>query len=114
MMLALHLAERAGVTYRQLSYWTEQGWLHIAGCRRTDDSPDCDCATPGSGNVRDYTVREVAVAMRMGALTRAWIAPAFAATVARSMVDKGLDVCHVTGAAGPEVALSYLVGGDAA
>lgn len=111
-MKALDLADRAGITYRQLSHWTERGWLHTDGCTKTETHPRCYCADVGSGNRRDYVGDEIRVAVRMGALTRAWVAASFAASVARSMVDQQLDICHVTGRGGPEVSLGYLGGDD--
>lgn len=65
------LAEHIGVTYRQLDFWCRQGLL----------SP----RNPGEGRGvrRDFSPAEVAVAVRMGRLVRAGVAPTVAAKIAR-------------------------------
>lgn len=72
------LRVRAGITYRQLDYWTRTGYLHAA-----------NGDTPGTGNARFYTVSEVAVATLMGRLTAAGITPRVAGELARDLTETG-------------------------
>jgi DNA-binding transcriptional MerR regulator len=62
---------RAGITYRQLDYWTRTGVLRA-------DNPHC-----GSGGVRTWPDEELRVAQRIAVLLRAGISLRTAATVAR-------------------------------
>ena len=57
------LCERAGVTYKQLDYWTGLGLLETLGPPR-----------PGYGAQRTYAPQEVAVA-RFLALVAPWLGP---------------------------------------
>lgn len=106
-MRALDVCDKAGITYRQLDYWTSNGWLHVRGCTGTahDKRP---CYELGSGNERDFIAAEVDVACRMGALVRAHIKPEFAAQVARHMVETGKDTCNVTLDGAPRLAITWL------
>ena len=45
------MCEYAGITYRQLDYWTSNGWLHTI-----------DAETPGSGHRRRFPALEIFVA----------------------------------------------------
>jgi DNA-binding transcriptional MerR regulator len=60
----------ARVTYRQLDFWVRRGWLEPT-------------SRPGSGHVRTWTLDELAVACRMGALVEVGITAERAAHVAR-------------------------------
>lgn len=53
-------AAAAGVSYRQLTYWTDAGYLHTLGERR-----------PGSGTSRVYTPDEIRVARALGVISAA-------------------------------------------
>jgi DNA-binding transcriptional MerR regulator len=63
---------RAGVSYRQINSWVEQGWL----------VPD---QHGGSGYLRDWSHAEARVAAEMGELVRAGMKPDAAADLARSL-----------------------------
>ena len=72
------LAQRAGVTYRQVDYWTAKGYLVPL------DRP------AGSGYVRTYPPEAVVKARLMGALVKLFdMAPASASTVADEIVAHG-------------------------
>lgn len=68
------LQRTAGITYRQANYWTSQGYL-IPLPRR-------ESAT-GSGIPMFFTADEVAIATRIGELTRIGLALQIAALYAR-------------------------------
>lgn len=70
-MNGAELAERVGVTYRQVDHWSRLGYLRPS-------NPGC-----GQGRQRDYLPAEVDVAVRMGRLVRAGLSPAVATLVAR-------------------------------
>src|SRR5215467_1780851 len=70
------LAEQAGISPRQISYWTEQGWLHPEG-------------DGGSGNWWSWPDAEVEVARRMGVLTAAGLPPEWSAGFARDGWPEG-------------------------
>lgn len=74
-MTSAELIELTGITYRQLDYWTTQGYLHA------------DANNPGSGNCRNYDGDEVAIAWLMAELVRAGMRPAPAADLAREELD---------------------------
>ena len=61
-----------GVSYRNLDYWTRQGWL------RPENG-----ATPGSGRSREWPESELEIARRMARLTAAGITASVAAEFAR-------------------------------
>lgn len=94
-MKAHDLAHAAGITYRQLDYWSRVGYL-------TERSPGA-----GSGSLRDYTDTETAVAVRMGALVRAGVEPVDAHWVARVMVERHLDELEATFCDAPELTITY-------
>jgi hypothetical protein len=72
------LAQRAGVTYRQVDYWTTHGYLVPL------DRP------AGSGYVRTYPPEAVVKARIMGALVKLFdMSPASASTVADEIVANG-------------------------
>jgi len=76
-MTGRELADRIGVTYRQVDYWTTKRYLRA------------EAANPGSGVSRDYSKREVRVAEHMASLVKQGLAPAAAARVARQIERKG-------------------------
>ena len=61
----------AGITYRQLDYWTRQGWL----CPGVNFQ--------GSGSNREWPPGEIEIARRMGLLVAAGFRPEHAAALAR-------------------------------
>lgn len=69
-MIAVEVAAKAGISYRQLDYWSRCGFLRPEG-------------EVGTGHPRDYPAAEVAVAVRMGRLVRAGLTATVAAKVAR-------------------------------
>lgn len=71
-------AEAAGITYRQLDYWTRLGWLNA---RRSN--------CPGSGHQREYLPAEIRVAAWMGILTNEGIKPPVAEGIARDLESTG-------------------------
>lgn len=72
-----------GMTYRQLDYWTRQGYLH------------CDNPTPGSGTRRTWPAEQLAVASVMAVLVAAGLTVEAAHHAARN--DGWLtDEVHVT------------------
>jgi hypothetical protein len=73
------VVDAAGITYRQLDYWTTRGWLR----------PRRHAHNPGAGNLRAYTDHEVRVAVLMGDLVRSGVTPPRAAKVARLAASKG-------------------------
>lgn len=75
-MDTVDILRRVNVSYRQLDYWVRRGWLRP------------DQTIPGPGNPREWTNDELDVAIRMGKLVRAGIAPDIAAAAAR----KGSEV----------------------
>lgn len=59
-MRAPQLADRAQITYRQLDYWTRQGYIHALQNQGLD----------GSGRERDYEPEQVERVLIMAALVR--------------------------------------------
>lgn len=91
---SVEVAAEAGITYRQLDYWTRNGWLHA------------DVDRPGSGITRDWPLPEIAIARLMGRMTRAGLIPEVAAQAARALVEhnmfkfslgEGLDLLDTSG-----------------
>jgi hypothetical protein len=76
------LLRRADISYRQLTYWTSKGWLRPI-------NPGC-----GSGYNYEFTADEVRVALLMGRLVRAAIAPKAAHRVARgeTVLAEGIEI----------------------
>ena len=74
-MCSAELVELAGITYRQLDYWTSKGYLHA------------DANNPGSGNHRNFDGDEVSVAWLMAQFVRAGMRPHAAADLARTELD---------------------------
>ncbi len=72
-------AIQTGVTYRQLDYWTRQGYIHAAARSRHSRQ----------GVPRIWSPVELAVAETMGRLVAAGITPATAARVARGETEIG-------------------------
>lgn len=68
------LAERAGLTIRQVDYWSRVGWLHPDGGN-------------GSGTSRRFGPEEIRVAVIMARLTAAGIVPEAANRVARGQAE---------------------------
>lgn len=67
-----YLVKRTGLTWRQIDYWTRQGYLR----------PDDEWAR-GTGNARVYPDEEMRVALRMRDLTGVGFTPKHAARLAR-------------------------------
>jgi DNA-binding transcriptional MerR regulator len=76
---AMTICRRAGITYRQLDFWSRAGYLH--------ELPRPPHA--GSGIPRYYPITELAVATLMGRLSRAGLAPAQAHELARQLLEHG-------------------------
>lgn len=66
-----------GVTYRQLDYWTRQGWVR----------PEVEAA--GSGYARAWHPDEARVVAILGRLAAAGVAPPAAARVTRDLIEQG-------------------------
>lgn len=65
----------AGLTARQVDYWTRRGYLH-------PDTP-----SPGSGHWRNWSTAELTVGRRMARLVKAGLTPAAAHRVARGEAE---------------------------
>jgi len=77
MMGSVELTTRAGITQRQLHYWTDRGYLI---------PHDLDpFVGGGSGHSLEWTNGECEVARLMGLLTSAGVMPAAAHTAARQL-----------------------------
>lgn len=75
---ATELAARAGVTYRQINYWTTSGWLPTASEER------------GSGIPLLYPPSSIVKARILGALVRMFaMSPARAAEIADTIIRDG-------------------------
>lgn len=64
------IADKAGITYRQLDHWVTKGWLRPRGS--------------GSGSDRYWTPAEEQCALDMGSLTRFGVPPELAHRIARA------------------------------
>lgn len=80
------LANAAGISLRQLDYWTRTGLLQPYG-----RDLERERLLPGSGHARTFTTWEVEVAMRIGALVEAGLNLRMSALAARDMVYGGHD-----------------------
>lgn len=76
-MSAVDVAQRAGVTYRQLDHWFRLGYLSANG------QPT---GSPGSGHDREFTYDEVRRLTLLARLVSAGVKPSKAAQYARTMV----------------------------
>lgn len=85
----------AGISYRQLNYWTERGFLLGNAA--------------GSGNTQNYPDGEVLVAIYMGALVRAGIKPDAAAGLAQTMAIEQSDSCSLDAGHGVRLVISLEV-----
>lgn len=74
---SFQMLERAGMTYRQLDWWTRSGYLHAAKNH------------PGSGTARFYPLEEVHVAALVARLLDAGLSPSGAFLIARELVTTG-------------------------
>ena len=76
------LVARAGITYRQLDWWTRRGYL----------KPDHDWEGrhSGTGTPREWMQEECRVAMAMGRLVQAGLRVDVAHRVARSGTEDGV------------------------
>lgn len=81
-MRSVEVAERAGISYRQLDHYLRKGWV----TSRHDG---------GSGNNRDFTQSEADVIIRAGSLIAIGLAPEQAIEYARLMVEEGSDAIEV-------------------
>lgn len=73
----------AGISYRQLDYWTQVGFL------QTYTEP-----RPGSGRPRRWPVEELEIGLKMAKLLQAGMRVDFAADLARMMVERNLFVAE--------------------
>lgn len=71
------IAEYAGITYRQLEHWSNQGYLRA------------EAPAPGAGVAHYYGPDEAPVAKWMALLVRHGITPAAAAPIARDLHHHG-------------------------
>lgn len=71
---AMEVLALAGITYRQLDYWTRSGYL--AGCATGS------VATPGNGYPRAYTPDETVRVAQIACLVRAGFRPGVACELA--------------------------------
>ena len=71
------LAQRAGITYRQLDYWCRTGYLHPLD------------PTPGSGRLRAFPVAELALATVVRRLLDAGLQPRQAFALAGDLLEHG-------------------------
>lgn len=62
-MSATMCAKRAGITYRQLDFWTRSGYITMTR------------SAAGSGSQRVFSESEVAVVKRLAMLVRAGVSP---------------------------------------
>lgn len=69
---AAETAARAGISYRQLDYWTRSRVIVPAGVTDWHDNPaeGLDTATPGTGRARRFTERQAAILAACGRLAR--------------------------------------------
>jgi hypothetical protein len=75
---APELAARAGVTYRQINYWSTEGYLAT------------DPETTGSGNAKAYPPGQILKARLMGSLVRNFtMSPRAASEIADEIVTNG-------------------------
>jgi hypothetical protein len=72
------LLDRAGISYRQLDYWTRAGILNPT-----------NGGDPGSGRRRFYPTTELTIACLMRDLLEAGLNPRAAHTLARELADHG-------------------------
>lgn len=82
---------RAGITYRQLDWWTREGLVAPSGLA-PDPADGRSEATPGSGYARVWAPDEVEVIERMARLVNAGLRPATAAVAARGVTEIGPGV----------------------
>lgn len=78
---SVELVQRAGISYRQLDYWTRTGRLTAS-----------TAATPGSGNARFYPAGEIAVARLIKRLLNGGVAITAAHDLARELTTTGTAV----------------------
>jgi hypothetical protein len=71
--------KRAGITYRQLDYWIGNGWIQPS-------REPSKRGSIGSGVPRIWPDDEIRVAIIMGRIVNAGLAPAVAAVVARRII----------------------------
>ncbi len=77
---SVDLARRAGVSYRQINYWTSEGWLSTT-------SPE---EQPGPGHPVEYPPEAITKARVMGSLVRMFsMSPRRASSLADEIVRNG-------------------------
>lgn len=109
-MRAHEVANRAGITYRQLDFWVRSGLVHPHTAFTGSASAISDAelaalpeqwrtpAAPGSGTIRQFTDQEAAVIAQMAALVRAGLEHRPAVAMARQLVEHpGLPVLLAPG-----------------
>lgn len=74
------LCDRAGITYRQLDYWTRVGYLHPLD------------PTPGSGRLRAFPIAELSLARLVRDLLAAGLMPKPAFALAEQLLEHGHTV----------------------
>jgi MerR HTH family regulatory protein len=72
-----HRPEELGITYRQLDYWTRQGYLRPV-------QPHSNIRSGGTGYARQWPESELAIAASMGRLIRLGLTAEAAHRVARA------------------------------
>ena len=77
-MNSLQLAERAGITYRQLDFWIRRGYVKV------------DNDVTGSGNTREFSSIEARVVLYMADLVRSGFTPQASAVTAREIAATGM------------------------
>ncbi len=78
------LLDDAGITYRQLDYWTSQNLIRTT-----------TVGNPGSGVPRAWSDREIRIAGVIGRLVKSGVALRTAADAARAHVVDGQDLVEI-------------------
>src|SRR4051812_31311939 len=81
-MNTVEVCHRAGITYRQLDYWTRTG--RIPGVQRL--------ISPGSGSPREWTYREAQYVVVLGRLVKAGVHIDVASKALQDEIAKGTQV----------------------
>lgn len=81
LMTAPAVADKYGITYRQMDYWITRGFLKPAEVAGMPDS--------GTGHHRIFSPAEAEVARWMGELVRQGLKPEFAGQLAPQLAETG-------------------------